>query len=163
MASEAVAIERTLGPLATQHGLELWTVEMSGTARRPLVRVSLDKPGGVTCDDLTDANRWISDALDALGRPAGPYVLEVSSPGIERPLRGPADYVRYRGDKAEVKLREPLDGRKTFTGTIAAADETGVTLDVDGTQVRLAHDTIAKGRLRADFDLEIGKEREPRP
>ena len=155
MASDArKRMEAALAPLAEEHGVELWEVEMGGVARRPVVRVFLDREGGVTCDDLTTANTWIGDALDQLGAPAGPFVLEVSSPGIDRTLRGPADYVRFSGEKAEVKLREAMDGRKTFTGTISGSTDDSVTLDVDGTPVTLPYDGISKARLRPDVSID---------
>jgi ribosome maturation factor RimP len=147
-------IEQALAPLAAEHGVELWTVEMAGVARRPVVRVFLDKEGGIGSEDLTEANRWIGAALDELGVPAGPFVLEVSSPGIERALRGPQDYVRYTGSKAEVKLAAPVAGRKTFTGTITGTDEEALTLDVDGSPVRLPYDDVSRARLRVDLDFE---------
>jgi ribosome maturation factor RimP len=155
MASDVrTRIHTALTPLAAEHGLELWDVELAGVGRRPVVRVFLDREGGVTCDDLTTANTWIGDALEQLGAPAGPFVLEVSSPGIDRTLRGPADYVRFAGEKAEVKLSEAMNGRKTFTGTISTSDADAVTLDVDGTPVRLPHDGISKARLRPDVTID---------
>jgi ribosome maturation factor RimP len=144
-------ISDTLEPLAAAHGLELWQVELAGAHHQPVVRVFLDREGGVTCDDLTDANDWIAEALEELGIPSGPYVLEVSSPGIERALRGPADYARYTGSKAEVKLTAAQDGRKTFTGVIAETGEDAVVLDTGAATVRLPYNRIAKARLRVDF------------
>lgn len=154
MASKAEdRLEAALAPVASSHGLELVAVELAGAKHRPIVRVYVDKDGGITLDDVAEANAWIDTALDALGEPAGPYTLEVSSPGIERPLRKPADFRRFTGSKAEVRTTAPLDGRKQFTGVIASADEEAVTLDVDGAEVRLPYDNVSKARLRVDIDF----------
>ncbi len=146
-------IEAALAPVLATHGLELVAVELAGAKHLPVVRVFIDKEGGVTLDDVADANPWVSEALDRLGEPSGPYTLEVSSPGIERPLRKPADYARFAGSRAEVRTIAPVDGRRQFTGAISSADEQAVTLDVDGTEFRLPYANVSKARLRVDIDF----------
>lgn len=146
-------LEATLAPLAEEHGLELVAVEVAGAPRLPVVRVYLDREGGIDIDTVAEANAWVSAALDELGEPAGPFTLEVSSPGIERPLRKPADFRRFLGSRAEAKTTRPIDGRRQFTGTISEADDDAFTLDVDGTMFRLEYDNLSRARLRVDIDF----------
>lgn len=149
----AERLEATLAPLAEEHGLELVAVEVAGAPRLPVVRVYLDREGGIDIDTVAEANAWVSAALDELGEPAGPFTLEVSSPGIERPLRKPADFRRFLGSRAEAKTTRPIDGRRQFTGTISEADDDAFTLDVDGTMFRLEYDNLSRARLRVDIDF----------
>lgn len=154
MASTTIdRIEAALEPAAASRGYELVAVEMFGTGRRSVVRVYVDKEGGITLDDVAEANAWVGETLEDLGQPSGPYTLEVSSPGIERPLRKPADFRRFEGQRAEVRTKTPVDGRKQFTGTIASAEDDAVTLDIDGAAVRLPYDNLSKARLRVEIDF----------
>lgn len=153
MATRVERIETALDPIVSSHGLELAAVELAGAGQKPIVRVFLDRSGGITLDEIAEANTWIGEAIDALGEPAGPYLLEVSSPGIERPLRKPGDFARFCGQRAEVRTLQAHDGRKRFTGTITAADDEAVTLDVDGETVRLPYDGMSRARLRVDIEF----------
>jgi ribosome maturation factor RimP len=146
-------VEAALEPIAASHGYEVVAVELGGAKHRPVVRVFLDKEGGITLDEVAEANAWVGEAIDELGEPSGPYLLEVSSPGIERPLRKAADFQRFAGQRAEVRLMAPMEGRRQFTGTIETADGDAATLDVDGTRVRLPYDTMSRARLRVDIDF----------
>ncbi len=146
-------LEATLAPLAEEHGLELVAVEVASAPRLPVVRVYLDREGGIDIDTVAEANTWMSAALDELGEPTEPFTLEVSSPGIERPLRKPADFRRFIGSRVEAKTSRPIDGRKQFTGTISEAGDDAFTLDVDGTMFRLEYDSLSRARLRVDIDF----------
>jgi ribosome maturation factor RimP len=128
-------------------------VEVAGAPRLPVVRVYLDREGGIDIDTVAEANTWMSAALDELGEPTEPFTLEVSSPGIERPLRKPADFRRFIGSRVEAKTSRPIDGRKQFTGTISEAGDDAFTLDVDGTMFRLEYDSLSRARLRVDIDF----------
>jgi ribosome maturation factor RimP len=151
-------LEALLAPLAAGHGLELWAAEVAGSGQHPLVRVLLDRVGGVTLDDITEANAWIGEALDdGEGVLTGAYTLEVSSPGVDRPLRTPDHFKRFLGETAEVTTVAPVEGRKSFTGTIAAADDDGLVLGVEGTPIRLSYGEVAKARLKVALDF--GNER----
>jgi ribosome maturation factor RimP len=152
LAAEA-RIEAALEPVTASHGLELVAVELGGVKHRPVVRVLLDKEGGITLDEVAAANEWVGAALDELGEPSGAYTLEVSSPGIERPLVKPRDFQRFLGSRAEVRMVAPFEGRRQFTGTIEAADDEAVTLDVDGSTVRLPYDNLSRARLRVEIDF----------
>lgn len=140
-----------LDPAARSHGYELVAVEMAGSAGRPTVRVYLDRPGGIDLDAIAEANGWISPAVDDLV--TGTYTLEVSSPGIERPLVRIADFERFAGSDAHVKTRRPLDGRSNFTGRLTGVDGADILIDVEGTTYRIPHSDVAKARLRAEMDI----------
>lgn len=138
---------------AAGHGLELVAVEVVGAQRNPTVRVYLDKDGGIDLDAITEANRWISEALDADEVLTGAFTLEVSSPGIERPLARPADFVRFKGALAKVRTSAPVDGRSSFTGTIVSADDDTVVLEADGVTHRVPIAAIAKAHLKVDIEF----------
>jgi ribosome maturation factor RimP len=148
LADELIAL---LEPLAEQHGLELWTVEVAGGARHRIVRVYLDREGGIDIDTIAAANLWLSDALDSVERLAGPYTLEVSSPGIDRALRTREHFERFAGRRAVLHTSTPIDGRSRLTGTIEGLDGDDVILQVDGTEYRVRFESIERARLKTDF------------
>lgn len=124
--------------------LELFDVEVGAG----LVRVLLDRPGGVDLDSLASANRVISAALDAADPLPGRYTLEVSSPGLERPLRTPEHFRGHVGATVKVKTRPGTPGDRRLEGRLAAADDTGITLSTSPTGVerRLSYGEIASAR-----------------
>jgi ribosome maturation factor RimP len=133
--------------LAEANGLELVLVELVREPIGRILRVLLDKPGGVTVEDCQAVAEPLSRALDEETPVRGPYSLEVSSPGIERPLVKRADFERFSGRPAAIRLARPLDGRRKFRGTLAGADGDDVLLDVEGAQLRLPRNGIAKAHL----------------
>ncbi|HVC68127.1 MAG TPA: ribosome maturation factor RimP [Acidimicrobiales bacterium] len=116
-----------LQPVVTGAGLELVDVEM----KSGVLQVTVDREGGVDLEALTDANRSVSALLDEVDPIPGRYSLEVSSPGIERPLRTPAHFAKAIGSTVSVKTRPQVPGERRLRGTLVAADEDGFTLDVD--------------------------------
>ena len=124
-------------PLASS-GLELVDVEHGGT----LLRVTVDRPGGVDLDTISDASRLVSEALDRTDVVPGRYVLEVSSPGVERPLRTPEHFRRFVGTTVAVRTRPGTDGDRRVEGELEAADDEGVV--VAGR--RLAYGDIERAR-----------------
>ncbi len=124
-------------PLATS-GLELVDVEHAGN----LLRVTVDRPGGVDLDTISDASRLVSDALDRTDVVPGRYVLEVSSPGVERTLRTPEHFRRFVGSTVTVRTRPGTEGDRRVEGELEAADDEGVV--VAGR--RLAYGEIERAR-----------------
>ncbi|TDB39106.1 MAG: ribosome maturation factor RimP [Actinobacteria bacterium] len=156
----AAQLTALLEPLASGHGMEIVAVEVIGQGGAPVVRVYLDKEGGVDIDVICSANSWISDALDAADMIATHYTLEVSSPGIERPLTKRAHWERFIGENATVKTTQPIDGRKTFTGRIDGMDGDDIVLATDSTTYRIPLDAVKKANLKVDFgSIEEGKTR----
>ena len=158
MSTEVEArLEATLAPAALSHGLELVAVELAGGHGHPILRVFLDKEGGIGLDEICEANSWISAFLDESEPFGESYTLEVSSPGIDRPLRKLGDFERFRGSIAQLKTR-PLDGRTRFTGTIDDVTDDAIALDVDGELVRIPFSDVRHARLKAEVDFGQGKD-----
>ena len=132
-------IERTLG----QQGFELVSLEVSGTAR--LLRVFVDKAEGVNIDDCVAVSNQLSRVFEVEGVDYGR--LEVSSPGLDRPLRKPADFVRFKGSKAAITLRVPRDGRKRYIGTLDGVADGALELVADGVRLSFSLGDIDKARL----------------
>lgn len=135
-------------PLAAQ-GLDLEAVEITPAGRRRLLRVVVDKDGGVSMDDVADATKEVSrllDDSDVMGEQ--PYTLEVTSPGTDRPLTLPRHWRRNESRLVKVTT---TDGT-TLTGRVRAGDEEKVTLDVDGVERVLAYHDVAKARVQIEFN-----------
>lgn len=141
-----------LSPRALKEGTEIVTVEVVGAKKAPTVRVFIDTPGGVSFDELSSAQAWINDIVDELDPFPGAYTLEVSSPGIDRPLRTPEHFARFVGEMAVVKA-QPQDGRGSWTGTITEVQDGTVTLQVDGALVHIPFDTIKNAHLKGVVDF----------
>jgi ribosome maturation factor RimP len=130
-------------------GLDLEAVELTPAGKRRVLRVAVDKDGGVTLDDIADATRAVSgelDDADLMGEQA--YTLEVTSRGVDRPLTEPRHWRRNHDRLVKVHLR---DGHQV-TGRVRESDDTAVTLDVSGTSERLAYDEIAKAQVQIEFN-----------
>ena len=149
-------LETTLEPAAAEHGLELVAVEVAGADRRPLVRVFLDQDGGIDVDALTAANGWIAPVVEEAVDGEGSFVLEVSSPGTDRPLRRLEDFERFAGEEVAIKTFRPIDGRRRFAGTLAGVEGDDVLVDVEDARHRLPHEAIAKARLHVEIDFGSG-------
>jgi ribosome maturation factor RimP len=143
--TDVAAIVAAVEPVVGALGLDLYDVEVAGTGRAKVVRVLVDREGGVDLDTIGQAAELISPALDRepVGRAiSGPYALEVSSPGLERPLRRPAHYRGAVGATVSVKL----PGRRV-RGVLAAADDEALDLVLDdGTQERIPYTDVAQAR-----------------
>jgi len=143
----AAAVSRYAEPLLQGLRLELVDVQFRREGGGWILRLIIDNPAGVTVDDCATVSREISTFLDVEDLIGHPYHLEVSSPGLERPLKKPADFQRFVGKKAKLTLHQPLEGRRVFTGELAAADDEGVGLDCGSGAISLSYDRIAKARL----------------
>ena len=130
-------------------GLDLEGVDVSTAGKRRVLRVAIDKDGGVSLDDVADATRAVSrtlDDADAMGE--RPYTLEVSSPGVDRPLTLPRHWRRNRDRVVKVAL---ADGT-TVTGRIGDSDDDGVVLDVDGQQRRVGYSEVRTAKVQVEFN-----------
>ena len=142
-----------LEPQARQEGIEIVTIEVVGAKKSPTIRVYIDTDHGVTFDELSAAQAWINEIMDELDPFPGAYTLEVSSPGIDRPLRTPEHFQRFAGQTAVVKTVGPIDGSSSFTGDIVSADEAQVVLSVDGSDRSIPFDQIKKAHLKGTIDF----------
>lgn len=138
---------------ALDEGIEIVTVEIVGAKKAPTIRVYIDTFEGVSFDELSATQVWINEIMDKLDPFPGAYTLEVSSPGIDRPLRTPEHFARFVGDTAVVKTKSPVDGKSTFTGRIVAVDAPGVELEVDEAMVVIPFDIIKRAHLKGAIDF----------
>jgi ribosome maturation factor RimP len=146
MASTA-RIQELLEPGARALGFEILAVELSGAGRSHTLRVYLDAPGGVTLDDCTAVSRQLSAILDVEDPLGGRYTLEVSSPGLDRPLTKPEHFRRFVGHRARIELIRARDGRRRFSGVLSGADDAGIRLRADDAELEVAYADIEKARL----------------
>jgi ribosome maturation factor RimP len=154
-------LEAIVGPEAERNGYELVAIEMAGGHKQPVVRVFLDREEGIDIDAIVSANRWIGELFDTQDPIGGPYTLEVSSPGIDRPLRKAEDFERFVGDTATVKTLTE-QGKATYTGRILGTDGTSLELEVEGQNVRIALESVTKARLKGVVDFNTEGSGEPR-
>ncbi|GLG00600.1 ribosome maturation factor RimP [Alicyclobacillus hesperidum subsp. aegles] len=132
MAKERVTdiVERLVLPIVEKEQVELVDVEFKKEGANWYLRVFIDKPGGVDIDDCSRVSEQLSEQLDIVDPIPESYFLEVSSPGAERPLKKPADFERAIGEHVYVSLYEPIDGSKSFEGTLLSYDGEQLELDV---------------------------------
>ena len=141
-------IEALAEPLVKDLGLELVDVEFRREGHGWVLRLYIDRPdGGVTLEDCTTVSREISRYLEVEDPIDHAYHLEVSSPGLERPLKKEKDFVRFAGRRARIKLREKRDGQRVFTGMLAGMEDGAVLLDTDKGRVSFLPTEIARARL----------------
>ena len=148
---ERDTIAATIEPVLTAIGLELYDVELTTSGRARTLRVTIDRDGGVDIDTITTATERISPVLDAKGGPAGPYALEVSSPGLERRLRRPEHFRRAVGETVTVKTREPEGEIQRLRGQLLDADEDGFVLDTGAGTQRARYDDVVQARTVFEF------------
>jgi ribosome maturation factor RimP len=134
-------------PLCSDEGMELVFIEFRREPQGRILRIYIDKRGGVTVDDCARISRQMGDLFDVTLEGIGPYSLEVSSPGISRPLGRPEDYNRFKGNKVHIKTRHPIDGRKNYRGTLCGIENDVVALRCDDAEIHLPLEKISIARL----------------
>jgi len=149
-------------PIVRALDLELVDVECAGQGARTMVRVFIDKPNGVNVSDCEQVHLSLSHALDVQDPIPHTYTLEVSSPGLDRPLKRREDYVRSIGKLVNLKLARPSDGQWRVSGRLRSLNDEGVLLEIPGSKqvaVKLvAWEAIGQARLEVDFEKR-GEER----
>ena len=160
MAENSIAqrVQAIAEQAAIDHGLELVHIEVAGPENKPIVRVFIDKPQGVTHDDCSEMSLHLGTILDVEDFIHASYTLEVSSPGLERGLYKRGDYERFAGSDAKMKTRQPIDGQRNFRGRLLGVDGSDVLFD-DRTngKVRIPLDIITKANLEVDVSSELRK------
>ena len=152
-----------LEPVAIENGFEIVDAEVTGNAKSPILRIYLDKEDGITLDDISEAQQgWLEAIVDEVDIIAGEYILEVSSPGIDRPLRTRAHFEDFAGE--EVKLTtEPIDGRRKFGGTLEGMEGDDVIIVTEeGERLAIPFEAVQKAKTigKVDFNrnVEFGEE-----
>ena len=142
--------------VAIDHGLELVHTEVAGPDNKPIVRIFIDKPNGVTHKDCTEVSLHVGTVLDVEDFIHASYTLEVSSPGLERGLYKRADFERFAGRPAKIRTRRPINGQRNFRGQLLGIDGEEVLFeDRTSGRVKIALDSIAKANLELDVDEEF--------
>jgi ribosome maturation factor RimP len=139
-------LESMLEPVVSTAGMELVDLTFRREGGGKILRVTIDRDGGLDLESISQVSKRISRRLDTEGFDPGPYSLEVTSPGLERPLRRPEDFAKRVGQKVKVKTTEPVDGEYVHVGTLVGADDAAVTVATDAGERRVAHDRIEKAR-----------------
>jgi ribosome maturation factor RimP len=141
------SVTRLADPMCIDEGMELVHVEYQREPGGLTLRLYLDKPGGITLDDCVDISRQLEDLLDVHTQDAPPYRLEVSSPGLDRPVGKLNDFIRFMGQRAKIRLTAAVKGRQNFTGVLAGVIDERVQLQVDNETVSLNFKDISRARL----------------
>ncbi len=132
-------------------GVSLEGVELAGSGRRHILRVYIDKEGGVTIRDCELMSRELGPVLDVEDLIPGPYTLEVSSPGLDRPLKKPNDFKRQIGKLARVVTSGPVEGQTFFIGRLLEAADDSFMLRIEGRDVKIPYELVKKARLEVEI------------
>lgn len=144
--------EKILLPMMEEYGFELVDVEYVKEGQTWYLRAYIDKPGGITIDDCEKVSRRLSDILDEKDYIEDAYVLEISSPGLGRPLKKEKDFKRSLGEEVEIRTYRMVERQKEFTGILQNYDDKTVTIEMeDGTTKTFEKTNIALIRLAFDF------------
>lgn len=144
-------VRELVTPVAQEQNIILWDVEFVREGAEMILRLTIDKEGGVGIDDCEKFHRAIDPLLDEADPIETAYRLEVSSPGIERSITRPEHFVAMKGSEVEVKLYAPIDGVKLFRGILGDFDGTNVTFTVGGEEIVIEREKLAKVRAVYDF------------
>jgi len=136
-----------LQPVVEGLGYALWELEFVPGRGSALLRLYIDSPDGITVDDCERVSRAVSEVLDAEDPVPGHYTLEVSSPGLDRPLRTPAQFAAYVGEPVYVELVRAIDGQRRFKGRLVTAGDDSIEVDVDGQRRVLPVSAIRRAQL----------------
>jgi len=144
-------------PLVVSEGMELIHVECLKMKSRWVIRLYMDKEGGVTIEDCTEVSNQLGDLLDIHDVPPGPYTLEVSSPGLERPLSRDEDFIKFKGSRVVVKAKEKMDGIQNFTGILDDyqndAGSKFLVIDVSGKKYRIPRNKVVRAHIKYDYGI----------
>ncbi|HET7440129.1 MAG TPA: ribosome maturation factor RimP [Terriglobales bacterium] len=159
MAFDVHRVRQIAERVAATYGVEVVEVELRGGGKSRMLRIVIDKPsagneqlGGVTHEDCANLSREVSTILDVEDAvPGGAYVLEVSSPGLDRKLLRPSDYERFRGSRVKLTTRQPINGNRYFEGRLEQFQQGRLTLDLSGARKKKRPAPAADQKVEIDF------------
>jgi ribosome maturation factor RimP len=153
MRQEVVSkIEEIAQRVAASDGMEVVEVEFKGSGGNQLLRISIDKPQGVNHSDCEMISQQVGTILDVENIVPGHYTLEVSSPGVERKLLKPNDYIRFQGKKAKIVLRQPVENQRNWEGKLAGLENSTVSLEVGADRVlRFPLSQVERANLKFEW------------
>ena len=140
-------LNQLLEPVIERMGYELVGIDFRGNPKNSLLRIYIDKPGGVMLDDCTRVSYQVSGVLDVEDPISGRYSLEVSSPGLDRPIFKISDYDRFAGERIKLRLQGPVDGRRKFVGVLRGLRDECVVVEEDGVEYAVPLTQIDKANL----------------
>jgi ribosome maturation factor RimP len=148
-------IRQLAEPLIASEGMELVLAECLKMQTRWLVRIYMDREGGVTVDDCARISNQLGDLLDVHDVPPGPYTLEVSSPGLDRPLSRDQDFLKYRGSRIRLRLDDKIEGRRNFCGELLDYEDGNggkiLVVRADGKTFRIPRKAVIKANLEYEL------------
>ena len=144
-------IEEIAQRVTESEGMELVDVELKGSGNNQFLRISIDKPEGISHADCELISQQVGTILDVEDLVPGHYTLEVSSPGVERKLRKLRDYEKFQGKKVRISLREPVENQRHWEGVLGGLEDDLIRLESNGKTVRFRFDQIEKANLKFDW------------
>lgn len=151
MAGKETRLEEMLAPVVESLGCDFWGLELRMQGKQSLLRIFIEKEAGIAVEDCENVSRQVSSVLDVEDPIAGEYTLEVSSPGMDRPLFTLEQYARYVGENVSLKLRVAFEGRRNFAGALTAIENDEIVLLVDSEEYILPFELIDKARVVPKF------------
>ncbi len=151
--SDIEDLEQIIKPVVKGFGCELWGFDYRPYNRSALLRVYIDKEDGVTLEDCADVNHQLSGVLDVEDPIKVAYTLEVSSPGIDRPLLELEHYRMFVGERVKLRLKWPVEEQRNYVGILRSTDEARIELMLEDREVQIPVEAISRGRLLVDIDL----------
>ncbi|MGK7128703.1 ribosome maturation factor RimP [Pseudomonas aeruginosa] len=152
MSSKLEQLQALLAPVVEALGYECWGVEFISRGRHSVLRVYIDRPEGILIDDCEAVSRQVSGILDVEDPISGEYTLEVSSPGMDRPLFTLEQFAKHAGEQVKIRLRSPYEGRRNYQGILRGVEEQDVVVLVDDHEYLLPIDSIDKANIIPRFD-----------
>ena len=152
MSSKLEQLQALLAPVVEALGYECWGVEFISQGRHSVLRVYIDRPEGILIDDCEAVSRQVSGILDVEDPISGEYTLEVSSPGMDRPLFTLEQFAKHAGEQVKIRLRAPYEGRRNYQGILRGVEEQDVVVLVDDHEYLLPIDSIDKANIIPRFD-----------
>lgn len=152
MSSKLEQLQGLLAPVVVALGYQCWGIDFSSQGKHSVLRIYINKEGGVLVDDCAIVSRQISGVLDVEDPISTEYTLEVSSPGMERPLFTIEQFALYAGEQVRIKLRSPFEGRRNFQGLLRGVEEQDVVVQVEDHEFLLPIDLIDKANIIPTFD-----------
>ncbi len=151
MATKQTQLEALLEPIVTALGCELWGLDYIAQGKNSVLRLYIEKDGGVLVEDCEQVSRQVSATLDVEDPIQGVYTLEVSSPGLDRPLFKLEQYARFVGETLAVRLRVAFEGRRKFSGLLKGVEDDEIVLEVDNEEYLLPFELIDKANIVPRF------------
>ncbi len=152
MSSKLEQLQAMLAPVVESLGYQCWGIEFISQGRHSLLRVYIDHANGILIDDCEAVSRQVSAVLDVEDPISSEYTLEVSSPGMDRPLFTLEQFAKHAGEQVKIKLRSPFEGRRNFQGLLKGVEEQDVIVQADEHEYLLPVDSIEKANIIPRFD-----------